>query len=197
VRVRLAPLVKRRRVAVHPRHPCALVALALAGSAPSRAPRVYVSQFCVGMPLRAVCDKNAGIVALGMLERSDQLQVLGIHTPAYSAFVVNLATPGNRTDRVRIAEPVSTVEMAANSQNAIPPRQRTRPFPTGGRLFDFRPELGREHSSYCTRLSTWRTTPQGRAGLSAYDPVAATAAANWMLSVGRAREWDAVRFYGC
>jgi hypothetical protein len=45
--------------------------------------------------------------------------------------------------------------------------------------------------------STWRTTPQGRAGLSAYDPVAATAAANWMLSVGRAREWDAVRFYGC
>jgi hypothetical protein len=38
---------------------------------------------------------------------------------------------------------------------------------------------------------------QGRAGLSAYDPVAATAAANWMLSVGRAREWDAVRFYGC
>jgi hypothetical protein len=45
--------------------------------------------------------------------------------------------------------------------------------------------------------STWRTTPQGRQGLSAYDPVAATAAANWMLSVGRAREWDAVRFYGC
>jgi hypothetical protein len=40
--------------------------------------------------------------------------------------------------------------------------------------------------------STWRTTPQGRAGLSAYDPVAATAAANWMLSVGRAREWVAV-----
>jgi hypothetical protein len=40
--------------------------------------------------------------------------------------------------------------------------------------------------------STWRTTPQGRAGLSAYDPVAATAAAEWMLSVGRAREWVAV-----
>jgi hypothetical protein len=40
--------------------------------------------------------------------------------------------------------------------------------------------------------STWRTTPQGRAGLSAYDPVAATAAAEWMIQQGRIREWVAV-----
>jgi len=40
--------------------------------------------------------------------------------------------------------------------------------------------------------STWRTTPQGRAGLSAYDPVAATAAAEWMVQQGRIREWVAV-----
>ena len=40
--------------------------------------------------------------------------------------------------------------------------------------------------------STWRTTPQGRAGLSPYDPVAATAAAEWMVAQGRIREWVAV-----
>lgn len=40
--------------------------------------------------------------------------------------------------------------------------------------------------------STWRTTPQGRQGLSAYDPVAATAAAEWMIQQGRIREWVAV-----
>jgi soluble lytic murein transglycosylase-like protein len=45
--------------------------------------------------------------------------------------------------------------------------------------------------------STWKTTPQGRAGLSVYDPAANTAAINWMIAVGRAREFDAVRFYGC
>lgn len=37
--------------------------------------------------------------------------------------------------------------------------------------------------------STWRTTPQGRAGLSVFDPVAARNAARWMLEQGRAREW--------
>jgi hypothetical protein len=45
--------------------------------------------------------------------------------------------------------------------------------------------------------STWKTTPQGRAGLSVFDPAANTAAINWMISVGRASEFDAVRFYGC
>jgi soluble lytic murein transglycosylase-like protein len=40
--------------------------------------------------------------------------------------------------------------------------------------------------------STWKTTPQGRAGLSVYDPAANTAAINWMISVGRAREFVAV-----
>lgn len=40
--------------------------------------------------------------------------------------------------------------------------------------------------------STWRTTPQGRAGLSPYDPSAALAAAEWMVSQGRVREWVAV-----
>jgi len=37
--------------------------------------------------------------------------------------------------------------------------------------------------------STWRTTPQGRAGLSPFDAVAARNAARWMLNQGRAREW--------
>ncbi len=45
--------------------------------------------------------------------------------------------------------------------------------------------------------STWRTTPQGRAGLSAYDPVAATAAAEWMIRQGRIREWVAVSGGSC
>src|SRR5215471_3752233 len=40
--------------------------------------------------------------------------------------------------------------------------------------------------------STWRTTPQGRAGLSVFDPVAARNAARWMLEQGRAREWVVV-----
>jgi hypothetical protein len=40
--------------------------------------------------------------------------------------------------------------------------------------------------------STWATTPQGRAGLSPYDPAAATEAAEWMVRQGRIREWVAV-----
>lgn len=43
--------------------------------------------------------------------------------------------------------------------------------------------------------STWRTTPQGRAGLSVFDPVANRAAVNWMLSVGRGGEF--VTIWGC
>jgi len=45
--------------------------------------------------------------------------------------------------------------------------------------------------------STWKTTPQGRAGLSVFDPVANRAAIDWMVANGRAREFDAVRFSGC
>lgn len=41
--------------------------------------------------------------------------------------------------------------------------------------------------------STWRTTPQGRAGLSVFDPIAARAAAAWMLAQGRAFEWVPVQ----
>lgn len=44
---------------------------------------------------------------------------------------------------------------------------------------------------------TWASTPQGRAGLSVYDPVANLAAIDYMLAAGRAREFDAVRIYGC
>jgi hypothetical protein len=45
--------------------------------------------------------------------------------------------------------------------------------------------------------STWMTTPQGRAGLSVFDPSANRAAIAYMLGAGRALEFDAVRFYGC
>jgi transglycosylase-like protein with SLT domain len=45
--------------------------------------------------------------------------------------------------------------------------------------------------------STWRTTPQGRAGYSVFDPVANRAAVEWMLAVGRGREFVAVSRYGC
>jgi len=45
--------------------------------------------------------------------------------------------------------------------------------------------------------STWATTPQGRAGLSVFNAADNTAAIQWMIDVGRAREFDAVRFYGC
>jgi len=41
--------------------------------------------------------------------------------------------------------------------------------------------------------STWAGTPEGRAGLSPYDPVAARSAARWMLQQGRAREWVPVQ----
>lgn len=37
--------------------------------------------------------------------------------------------------------------------------------------------------------STWAGTPQGKAGASPYDPLAARAAARWMVGQGRAREW--------
>ena len=38
-------------------------------------------------------------------------------------------------------------------------------------------------------LGTWLGTPQGRAGLSRYDPAAARAAARWMIGQGRLKEW--------
>ncbi len=40
---------------------------------------------------------------------------------------------------------------------------------------------------------TWMSTPQGQAGLSRYDPAAATAAAEWMVAQGRIREWVPVQ----
>lgn len=45
--------------------------------------------------------------------------------------------------------------------------------------------------------STWLTTPQGKAGLSVFDPVANMAAIYYMFAAGRAAEFDAVRIYGC
>jgi len=46
-------------------------------------------------------------------------------------------------------------------------------------------------------LSTWLSTPQGKAGLSRFDPVAARAAMAWMLANGRAREWLPVQMGLC
>jgi hypothetical protein len=46
-------------------------------------------------------------------------------------------------------------------------------------------------------LSTWLTTPQGKAGLSRFDPVAAREATRWMLAQGRAQEWVPVRMGLC
>lgn len=43
--------------------------------------------------------------------------------------------------------------------------------------------------------STWKSTPQGKAGYSVFDPVANRAAVIWMLSVGRGREF--VTIGGC
>lgn len=40
--------------------------------------------------------------------------------------------------------------------------------------------------------STWRSTPQGRAGLSVFDASANRAAVEWMLAQGRAREFSVV-----
>lgn len=40
--------------------------------------------------------------------------------------------------------------------------------------------------------STWRTTPQGRAGYSVFDPVANRQAVIWMLTVGRGREFATI-----
>jgi hypothetical protein len=37
--------------------------------------------------------------------------------------------------------------------------------------------------------STWRTTPQGQAGLSVFDRTAARAATRWMIGQGRLHEW--------
>jgi len=42
---------------------------------------------------------------------------------------------------------------------------------------------------------TWASTPQGRAGLSVFDPAANRAAVQWMISVGRIREF--VTSWGC
>jgi hypothetical protein len=42
-------------------------------------------------------------------------------------------------------------------------------------------------------LSTWLSTPQGRAGLSRLDPLAARQATIWMIHQGRLREWSVWR----
>lgn len=44
---------------------------------------------------------------------------------------------------------------------------------------------------------TWQSTPQGKAGLSVYDASANRAAVAWMISAGRAREFDVVRLGLC
>jgi hypothetical protein len=43
--------------------------------------------------------------------------------------------------------------------------------------------------------STWRTTPQGKAGYSVFNPAANRAAVEWMLEVGRGKEFVGIR--GC
>jgi len=57
----------------------------------------------------------------------------------------------------------------------------------------------RSHASGLLQFlpSTWAGTPQGRAGLSVFNPQAARAAAAWMLTQGRAREWTPVRMGLC
>ena len=45
--------------------------------------------------------------------------------------------------------------------------------------------------------STWRTTPQGKVGYSVFNAAANREAVAWMLSVGRAREFDVVRVGLC
>jgi len=45
--------------------------------------------------------------------------------------------------------------------------------------------------------STWRSTPQGRAGMSIWDAVAQWAAGRWMINQGRVREWSVVRVGLC
>jgi len=44
---------------------------------------------------------------------------------------------------------------------------------------------------------TWASTPQGKAGYSVFNAEANTEAIQWMIAVGRAQEFDAVRYYGC
>lgn len=41
--------------------------------------------------------------------------------------------------------------------------------------------------------STFAQTPQGKAGLSVFDPVAARAAAKWMIGQNRLHEWETWR----
>jgi hypothetical protein len=41
--------------------------------------------------------------------------------------------------------------------------------------------------------STFAQTPQGKAGLSVFDPLAARAAARWMIERGRLHEWSTWR----
>lgn len=40
---------------------------------------------------------------------------------------------------------------------------------------------------------TWMSTPQGRAGMSVFDPAASRAAARWMINQGRLHEWSTWR----
>lgn len=50
---------------------------------------------------------------------------------------------------------------------------------------------------YQFMLSTWLETPQGRAGYSRYNPVAAREAARWMVNRGLKYRWSVVRMGLC
>ncbi len=58
-------------------------------------------------------------------------------------------------------------------------------------------QRSRASGQYQFLPSTWAGTPQGRAGLSPFDPDAAREAARWMIGQGRVREWVPVQMGLC
>jgi hypothetical protein len=98
----------------------------------------------------------------------------------------------------------STGELASppGASSAGPPGQQTTPaasprvdciirYESRGNASAVNPRTGAAGLGQFVK-STWATTPQGRAGLSVFDPVANRSAIGWMLSVGRAREFSVV-----
>ena len=96
-----------------------------------------------------------------------------------------VATPSSGTSRPGSATPAAASRVAcieARESRGNPNARNPRSGAAG--LGQFLP-------------STWATTPQGRAGLSVYDPAANRAAIAWMLASGRGREFVAVSALGC
>lgn len=153
----------------------------------------------------------AGLLA-GMVITAVAGAALGIHAEDVSAEVLEAAHVAH-VDPVKLAGAVNTTNLDPyvylRAVGELPAQVSSPPTAASSSRIDCIIRLESRGDAHAVNPrsraaglgqflpSTWMTTPQGRAGLSVFSPDANRAAIEYMLDAGRAREFDAVRFYGC